>query len=432
MLSKKKVFSFQATSMDRSNGAATSELGTAMYLSNGLYMDNIDGWVYGAPFNQDVGQAILMASLGTGNATKTATMKDVETLIWSVGMIRVPKPKTNQNATWPSTPVEALECALYYCVESFASNVTNGQIYERSTEITAKRLPGSFTIPDLPHPSQGFTETQLSGMEFDNVTSAYSRTDLSLGTDFNVSDNAVNSISSFFQSQFKTVDYVVNNTDDGGQIGVANGFYIQANTLTPQYEPSIMQELYTSPNLNNTFQAIARSMSNAIRAGADGSTKQTGSFGVQVVRYRIEWGWIALHAVVVLCGTTFLLMTAWETRRSKAPVWKSNSLAVFRAGGLNKALLENANDLEAMEAVANTAHVNLFEDSIFAATRAAEAKASRTSVSQGSSFDGQDAASPTPNEESIRLTSRHDGDRFDSDGAGDDAQRQRWRQQFSG
>ena len=37
-----------------------------------------------------------------------------------------------------------------------------------------------------------------------------------------------------------------------------------------QYKPSTIQAFYSSTDLNATFQALAASMRNAIRAGADG------------------------------------------------------------------------------------------------------------------------------------------------------------------
>ena len=249
-------------------------------------------------------------------------------------------------------------------MKEYTPAVVNGDLQENSTRVvSAERVPDSFLIlnealpiipMDIGNISQALIDTLDSSLEFDSTYSQLPRSDLSLDNGFNVSQAAVDSISSYFQSQFAVY------------LGFSsiNGYY-QADARTDgsdriRYSPNVMQVLYSSADLNATFAALARSMSNAIRAGDDHGIVQTGEIGIQYTYYRIRWGWIALHLLVVLSGTVFLLMTAFG--RHGAPVWKSNALAVMGQGRRIKGLLDGADDVEEMELRAKKRNVSLFED----------------------------------------------------------------------
>lgn len=165
------------------------------------------------------------------------------------------------------------------------------------------------------------------------------RTDLMLyspntGSRFSISKVAVDSISYFFQSTFATNLYDVNITNNPVRSGRFNGYYMNASQ--EQYEPGIMQVLLTSQNLNETFEALAVSMSNAVRTGSDETFNETanvvtGSKGEVVIFYRVVWPWISLHCFLVSTGLVFLTITLREDRRHGpgVPKWTSSSLAVL-------------------------------------------------------------------------------------------------------
>ncbi|GME63463.1 hypothetical protein MMC27_008364 [Neofusicoccum parvum] len=205
--------------------------------------------------------------------------------------------------------------------------------------------------PDYPEPSawaqSGWaridyanttTTRKFSSLRFDNLTSSIDRSDLMLGDGFNISQDAVVSISSYFQSTFATsgMAYLIENASAPGHTfqALVNGYRISDTQNRAKSTPSILRMLFDSPDLDATFRSLARSMSNAIRAGSDDSRVQTGRSGTTETLYRIEWGYVVTHCVVVISGSTFLVLTVYKNRRQKVPVWKSNALAVLLYGPL--------------------------------------------------------------------------------------------------
>lgn len=277
---------------------------------------------------------IRMTSFGTANTSETNVMKELDTMIWSISMLRV------VNDTDANSTLEATECALHYCVNSYKSSVINGTLNEIVTPIAdAKRVKESF------QDNQGSIGDSLA---FNEWTSGDYRTDLSLSYPesqnvaalndsrvYSISDNAVFGISEFFQSQLKTDNYTFYATTGSRyQSEILNG-YVSFNNGTFEYTPSVMQVLYSSSSIKETFDAVAYSMTNALRTGADSDQKLNSVPGVTYIDatcYRIEWGWISLHLGVVLAGCMFVTMTLLISGRREAPVWKGSSLATMIFG----------------------------------------------------------------------------------------------------
>lgn len=196
-------------------------------------------------------------------------------------------------------------------------------------------------------------------LKFNGQTSVVTRTDLSIGDNFNVSWNAVGAISSYFQSQFQHSvpgNYVGCNAAWTSYPNCSVNGYFKADNGSFTYEPIVLQPFYNSSNLNATFASIARSMSNALRAG---DTNQTGTVNTAQLYYHIEWPWLGLHVVVTLAGTIFLIATAVNTRRCRAPAWKSSSLALIEIGRRFRGLLDGADTVDDLVARAKGKYVLL-------------------------------------------------------------------------
>jgi len=105
----------------------------------------MDGWTnymlslrqgQGADGPYDIDGASIMASYGTDNATATNTSRDINTLIWFISMMKVLPDPDGDDVKWPQLPVNATECALFYCVNSYTANVTNGILHENEQPAT--------------------------------------------------------------------------------------------------------------------------------------------------------------------------------------------------------------------------------------------------------------------------------------------------------
>lgn len=361
---------------DGGAAAIVKDGGTALRLSNGLYIDNLNGWAYGdvdEGASDGIFGAVMMTTFGTENATETASMQDLDTLIWSMSMIRVSADTSNASAVWPNLPRSAMECAVFYCVNQYGMAAINGTLQE-----TVQQVPGVTRTSDSWQPegrnADLLNDTIVDSIAFNSYFSVIPRTDLTLqspatGDNFNISQAAVDSISSHFQGSFASTLREFNITDDGSKAGRLNGFYMNSSQV--QYSPGVMQALFSSEDLNATFTALAASMNNAIRTGADddfdgAAGDVAGQKGELRTFYRIAWPWISLQGLMVAAGMVFLVVTVMENKRQQgqglaAPVWKSSSLAVMSRGEAVRDIFDGAVRLQQMREKARTTRVNLFE-----------------------------------------------------------------------
>lgn len=82
-------------------------------------------------------QKYTTSSFGTGNPNKTNTMRDIDTLIWSMSVIYPDIEVVNASSSlWPDVRLQATECALYYCVKDVSSSMEGNQLLENITEAT--------------------------------------------------------------------------------------------------------------------------------------------------------------------------------------------------------------------------------------------------------------------------------------------------------
>lgn len=349
------------------HGTRLPHSGTAFRLPNGLYLDNQNGSQYNftSGFGTTSNNIIAMATLGTSNATETISAHDLDTLIWSMSMIRL-RPVASTTA-WPDLPLSAMECALFYCVNSYEFKMSSGTLTATSEQVLgAKRVANSWEAGGDKKP---LNESTLESIAFQENYSVIPRTDLMLaspatGRRFNLSKKAIDSTSYFFQSKFATKRF--NEYMSDSKKGSFNGYYV-VHPLK-KYEPSIIQALFASPDINETFTTLAASMSNAIRTGADETFDGiplvlTGSKGELITFYRVVWPWISLHAFIVVTGVVFLLLTIRENKRHgmMVPLWKSSSLAMLNRGQEVAGILSGIQTVEQMEAVSKTSRVILLD-----------------------------------------------------------------------
>lgn len=342
---------------------------TAFRLPNGLFIENDNGWVYTEDVNEgdndDIYGAVMMTTLGTGNASKTVSMQDLDTLIWAMSMIRVTQDPTNSSAAWPDLPHSAMECALHYCINNYSAEVKSGILQENVTKIKDAVRAADSWLPETF--SEPLREEVRSSIAFSDYWSAIKRTDLSLisptnNTRYNISQSAVDGIGSYFGTTFASDLHVFVMPDDNTTEWQLNGYYLTTSQV--QYTPSTMQVLYSTEDLNNTFTSLATSMSNALRDGSDASfngadRELTGEKGILTTFYEIQWPWLSLHCASLVLGVLFFVLTL--VRNRSAPAWKSSSLAVMARGHQVQDVVHGAEYVKQMEGRAKTMRVTLIE-----------------------------------------------------------------------
>lgn len=382
------------------------ENATAVALPNGHFLANLNGCPTGksalvegcewpvAGEDTTTASSNVVASYGTSNPNNTISMQDLDTMIWSMTMLYLDEqqredghvpPEWNRpggdfndlyfNSTdptrndpqadlsrWPGSPVQAEECALYYCVQTiediflenaFEERITEFANFTREPDSWQPRTKGSYSPENIP--------PNHESLEFDNEYAALEMTDLVLRYDgksgernsFNLSHAAIMSISAYFQETFRVpwkneseaFDLVRERITDASVL--PNG-RIRSHNL---YEPGSLEGLYSEgwPEMRNRISNLANGMTIEMRntAGEGVVPSDLGSWGsgefhqaelglthVSSTIYRAEWYWISLHGVIVSFGVLFCVMTMLSTSPASQDqaIWKNHSLATLRLG----------------------------------------------------------------------------------------------------
>ncbi|TIA27308.1 hypothetical protein D6C79_10696, partial [Aureobasidium pullulans] len=115
------------------------------------------------------------------------------------------------------------------------------------------------------------------------------------------------------------------------------------------YGSPILQPLFSQTDLNTTFDAVARGMSNAVRNL--GAEPMLGTTQHLVRYYQVRWTFLALplslitsesyqsvNGMAILAnpilpvGTIFFILSIIDAHRAKVPNWKANSIATMVHG----------------------------------------------------------------------------------------------------
>lgn len=323
---------------------------TRFALPNGLYIENNDG-----------ANLLRMTTSGTGLPEETNQMKDINTLIWSMAMLKAQPNATNATATWPDLPIQAIECALYYCVKEYDLAVSGNQIKQNSSELADFKRQRNSWRPFSTSINGTTSSVTLNNTEMENSISwnihlPVNRTDLMLSdqkTNFNISFDAVRSISQYFWTNFWF------NTTGASQSSTLNGFYIDFASPGPYFKPSIMELLYESENFTEKFNTLAHSMTNAIRMRKADNEDVHGKLGRPVTKYRIEWPWIAMPILIVLATIVQLIVTIRNSR--SRPILKSSILAVLSRGPYLNGVFDGAETVKDLRDAAAHENVSLFD-----------------------------------------------------------------------
>jgi hypothetical protein len=380
-------------------GLWLGEDATAFLLPNGHFLPNFFGCFQYikdkenpvCPLHVIAGgtPTFLMTSHGTGNPNKTVSMRDIDTLIWSMSIIQIEEFEEGTPEViikdidhhihgqtrvkgpwddWPDTPVRATECALYYCVKSMEPRVEAHVVNDGAKEVQGmKRLQSSWGVVGGKNDSVAPENIPKhpDSLEFDNKTSFLTREPLALYSPdenpprrmYNITSNGVFSISALFQDLLRE-EWDANGTtlklvreEYAPDAAVMFNGWAEMEGMRPQRLGGLWER--PSTNVAARFENLAASMTNEFRnidmllnrpnywEGEYFSTTRgevaEGRVGVQTTLYRIEWYWILLHGMILLggvafCTATWALSAATGPSGEGIPAWKNHSLAAVSQG----------------------------------------------------------------------------------------------------
>ncbi|KAF2098853.1 hypothetical protein NA57DRAFT_56491 [Rhizodiscina lignyota] len=272
----------------------------------------------------------------TSNPLETVSFKDSTTLLIAFAIMRTTDDFIKNRTGWEDSQPSATECVIQYCVNAYKTS--SNDAYAAQTNHTLD--PGTQDVyrTDLQlrvseDPALGITTNMAGG--------------------FNISQAAVLSKIHFLLTwatpeSISSVNNVIAYPD-------TNGIY------TPNM-PTVIEALWTSPNLSKTFDDVARSMTLDIREYS--SVPKYGTLQQWVIQIKVEWSFITLPVIAVLGGCLYLFLTLMETRHLRLPVWKESAIATL-AYGLpedSQALLRDASAAGEIHAVSKHMMLSFQDD----------------------------------------------------------------------
>lgn len=287
-----------------------------------------------------------MTAYGTTNRTETVSFAFFDTLIWSMTIMNY----TMKEERAISGNYSAMECALWYCVNSYKPAVKNGIFTETIQPAPSKRKLDSWQpFQSSKNDSEIFvssrrlayaTPADLSTNHTeDYFTFVRRRTDLQLGEGFNVSEGAFYSTGSLLRD---TLTIPLMQFDKGV---IANALVERAHDGAPyEYVPPAMQNLYNSQDLAAKFATLAKSMTNNIRQNDDNHSVIHGSEEKYVALIRIRGWFLILPIILIIGGAIFLAVVLHYTHRFKMEFWGTNALPIVALGEKIEPIFDN-NDM---------------------------------------------------------------------------------------
>lgn len=301
----------------------------------------------GLPNGLETKSTIPMSAYGSGNEKKSVSFTSYDTLIWSMTMINNTLEDLESLADF-----SAIECGLWYCVNSYKSVVKDGNLSETIEPTPSTRESDSwrpFVAGGVLEDVDSFYAFSKSINVFDKSTvipfynssfrhpTAYyytRRTDLQLGEGFNLSQTAIYSVSKLMNNIFAEPRFLIKGANaivyDHEQIESHDEHEINSGR---NYHPTAVQSLYHSQNVENTFAALARSMTNYIRQNSDNNTVIYGKEGKMTVVFRMQGRFLILPVILICGGVVFLAVTLYYTHKLKIPFWGTNALPIVALGG---------------------------------------------------------------------------------------------------
>lgn len=245
-------------------------------------------------------------------------------------LLNVTTPPSGNSSVATST--FAAECALQYCVKKYNGSVSVGKLNET--------LMDTFFNESAQFDSTA--EFNVSGyMQTDEYLSIQPPSTWLAGvSNMNSSFTVSASGHSNLKPVFITSDICSNEaTDPGCPLSIFDGNVTATETESGPSLRTISDIPRHIYNLNFTgiehmMENLAHGLTTAMRTSKntlfpDANTPLSAIALTNKVIAKVRWGWFAVPATLLVLTLVFMLLTAWETRRRRAMLWKGSSFPAF-------------------------------------------------------------------------------------------------------
>ena len=228
----------------------------------------------------------------------------------------------------PRNDAFAIECAMWYCVQSYKTSVEDSVFYQ---EILSSWRNDSATLA-------------LRSDLFYNVP-ASERPTTSSNSTYRVAYLAAKALNSFMSNTF---------TGSGG-----------LNKTGSAFSSDVQQALYNTKNISARINNLAIAMTNNMRQQNDSLANPVrGTTWKSETYVHVRWAWFSYPAAVAVLAVIFLTGSIVETAHRNILVWKGNNLALLFHGQdleLTNPPLVKVNKLSRMPDIARNVQIELVQ-----------------------------------------------------------------------
>lgn len=320
---------------------------TAFTLRNGN-LSNADLSTYKpSKSDQSAGSVVtLLTANTTFDAYETTSFQDLETMISSFVIMKASDEWIEGNVAWNASRPTATECALYLCANMYKAESQNGKLIEETLRSWTIRDPGSYKAdPKAKTFEQGPAADAYVAQKGNKLYDwEIQRTDLQLLIPKEESPNVMSFTRTF------NVTYAFITTLTKFLMDLTAGSKDIGQMAYPAWDDGmspLVNALWESNNLTETFNHVARSLTNQARNTAMYSghwTEASGDTLQWVIHVRVQWAYLAFPIAMITLGVVYVLLTILESTRLHMPVWKESALPSLLHGldSETQSLLRNA------------------------------------------------------------------------------------------
>lgn len=231
-----------------------------------------------------------------------------------------------------SNDIQAWECTMSYCVNTYFASVADGDIEQRVDKSWRNNSATHSQDSDLIYnPPQSMMNVKAND------------------STFKVDHLAAQAMNSFMSETF---------TGSGG---------INSSSSGSAFSSDVIHALYETTNYSKRIENLATSMTNNIRQQNDSGSSPFEGVAYKTETYvHVRWAWFAYPATVLAMSLLYLLGTIIESRKRDILIWKSSNLALLLHGQgleLSKGDHLPVNTLSEMTEMAKDINIELIQTS---------------------------------------------------------------------
>ncbi|KAH0006834.1 hypothetical protein KCU78_g12096, partial [Aureobasidium melanogenum] len=283
---------------------------------------------------RNAGNFVVLQATVVADPNLTINFVTSQTLLAAFIVIRTDNNHTVGSAAWDAADASAMECGLELALNVYNSSVNNNVLMEQIVASSSKKVPESW----LPLPPINQTRVDPDNLSVDPGTLESNpvyhhrflyRYDYAL--DPTALQTSVNETFTVPQKTLvSTLDFLTSLIRQENDNATVKAVIQEDQTLLYTYGSAILQPLFNQTNTTAVFDAVARSMSNAIRNV--GKDQMLGTTQQWVRYYQVRWAFLTLPLSLITIGSIFFVLSILDSHRLHIPNWKANSIATMIHG----------------------------------------------------------------------------------------------------